>query len=108
MWTQASAPPTAEYPRPWSHKVHTVSADWKGVSLPPRGSPKTDHRGSLQNRPTINITRDVDLDSRANSLGQHEQCLERRKEAASHSVGTAGRVPAKDPEGDRSPPDHRG
>jgi hypothetical protein len=74
----------------------------------PRGSPKTDHRGSLQNRPMVNITRDVDLDARANILGQHEQCLERRKEAASHSLGTAGMVPAKDPEGHRSPPDYCG
>ncbi|MBI1791144.1 MAG: restriction endonuclease subunit S [Acidobacteria bacterium] len=29
------------------------------VRFMPRGSPKTDHRGSLQNRPTIDITRDV-------------------------------------------------
>src|SRR5262249_47496554 len=45
---------------------------------------------------------------RANTLGQHEQCLERRKEAASHSLGTAGMVPAKDPEGHGGPPDHGG
>src|SRR5207248_5881733 len=30
----------------------------------PRGSPKTGHRGSLQNRPTITIIQDVDFDAR--------------------------------------------
>lgn len=35
----------------------------------PRGSPKADHRGSLQNRPMVIITRDVDPDARANTLG---------------------------------------
>src|ERR1019366_1718618 len=35
-----------------------------GQRAHPRGSPKTGHRGSLQNRPTINITQDVDFDAR--------------------------------------------
>src|SRR5215471_15871688 len=72
------------------------------------GHPKPTIEGHFQNRPILNITRDVDFDARANTLGQHEQCLERRKEAASYSLGTAGMVPAKDPEGHRGPPDHGG
>src|SRR5437870_3834916 len=35
----------------------------------PRGSPKTGHRGSLQNRPTITIIQDVDFDARLDTLG---------------------------------------
>ena len=54
------------------------------------GHPKTGHRGSLQNRPTTNTSQDVDFDARASSLGRREQCLERRKEAASHRTGAAG------------------
>ena len=34
LWTQASAPTTVEYPRPWSHKIYTVSVDWKGAPPP--------------------------------------------------------------------------
>src|SRR6516225_12413353 len=72
------------------------------------GHPKPTIEGHFQNRPMVNITRDVDLDARGNTLGQHEQCLERRKEAASYSLGTAGMVPTQDPGGHRYPPDHCG
>src|ERR1044071_1891212 len=65
----------------------------------PRGSPKTGHRGSLQNRPTITITRDIDFALRAATLGRCEQCLERGKETASYRIRAAGMVAAKDPKG---------
>jgi hypothetical protein len=35
LWSQASAPTTTEFPRPWKHDTHTVSVDWKGAPLPP-------------------------------------------------------------------------
>src|SRR5207302_1828534 len=68
------------------------------VQSRPRGSPKTGHRGSLQNRPTITIIQDVDFGARAATLGRCEQCLERGKEAASHSIWAARLVAAQDPE----------
>jgi hypothetical protein len=53
--------------------------------------------------------------SRVTLLQDPEQCLERREKAANHRFGAAnhrfgkaGIVPAKDPEGHRGPPDHRG
>ncbi|MBZ5624842.1 MAG: hypothetical protein LAQ69_40000, partial [Acidobacteriia bacterium] len=64
----------------------------------PRGSPKTGHRGSLQNRPTITIIQDVDFDTRAGTLGRCEQCLERGKETASYRFGAAWLVAAEDSE----------
>ncbi len=73
----------------------------------PRGSPKTGHRGSLQNRPTITIIQDVDFDARAATLGRCEQCLERGKEAASHSIWPARLVAAQDSEDHRCPPRNR-
>jgi integrase/recombinase XerD len=73
----------------------------------PRGSPKTGHRGSLQNRPTITIIQDVDFDVRTDTLGRCEQCLERGKEAASHSVWPARLVAAQDSEDHRCPPRNR-
>src|SRR5205823_6773478 len=73
----------------------------------PRGSPKTGHRGSLQNRPTITIIQDVDFGARAATLGRCEQCLERGKEAASHSIWAARLVAAQDPEDHRCPPRNR-
>src|SRR5437016_3544992 len=69
----------------------------------PRGSPKTGHRGSLQNRPTITIIQDVDFGARAATLGRCEQCLERGKEAASHSIRAARLVAAQDSEDHRCP-----
>jgi len=70
---------------------------------PPRGSPKTGHRGSLQNRPTITIIQDVDFDTGAATLGRCEQCLERRTKTASYSIGTVGLVAAEDSEDHRRP-----
>ena len=72
-----------------------VSQDEKSIQGP-RGTPKTGHRGSLQNRPTITIIQDVDSDPRVATLGQCEQCLERRKETTSYRVRAAGLVDAKD------------
>jgi hypothetical protein len=69
----------------------------------PRGSPKTGHRGSLQNRPTIAITRDIDFDLRATTLSRCEQCLERGKQTTSNRIRAAGMVAAEDPEGHRRP-----
>jgi hypothetical protein len=34
LWRQASAPTTAEYPRPWKRQSHTVSVNWKGTPPP--------------------------------------------------------------------------
>src|SRR5881296_2415163 len=73
----------------------------KSVVSWPRGSPKTGHRGSLQNRPTITIIQDVDFDARVGTLGRCEQCLERGKETTSYSIGAARLVAAQDSE------DHR-
>jgi hypothetical protein len=69
----------------------------------PRGSPKTGHRGSLQNRPTITTIQDVDFDTRAATLGRCEQCLERGTETANYRIGTAGLVAAEDSEDHRRP-----
>src|SRR5437667_5934941 len=73
----------------------------------PRGSPKTGHRGSLQNRPTITIIQDVDFDARAATLGRCEQCLERGKETASYRIRAARLVAAQDSEDHRCPPRNR-
>src|SRR6266542_1722545 len=80
---------------------------FREVKTDPRGSPKTGHRGSLQNRPTITIIQDVDFGARAATLGRCEQCLERGKEAASHSIWAARLVAAQDPEDHRCPPRNR-
>src|SRR5205823_12309146 len=72
-----------------------------------RESSKTKHTGINQNRPTIIIIQDVDLDTRAATLGRCEQCLERGKEAASHSIWAARLVSAQDPEDHRCPPGNR-
>src|SRR5207245_2359066 len=40
---------------------------------------------------------DIDSSGRGNSLSQHGECLEGRKETANHSLGTTGMVSAKDP-----------
>src|SRR5258707_9993876 len=42
---------------------------------------------------------DIDSSGRVSSLSQHGECLEGRKEAANHSLGTTGMVSAKDPRG---------
>src|SRR5438128_861675 len=100
----------------WTGKRHNQrSEDWfekeslklKRSEAEPRGSPKTGHRGSLQNRPTITIIQDVDFGARAATLGRCEQCLERGKEAASHSIWAARLVAAQDPEDHRCPPRNR-
>ena len=69
---------------------------WDLEGKVPRGTPKTGHRGSLQNRPTITIIQDIDFDSRVDTLGRCEQCLERRKETTSYRIRAAGLVDAKD------------
>ena len=74
--------------------------------LKPRGTPKTDHRGSLQNRPTITIIQDVDY-PRVATLGRCEQCLERREETASYRIGTARLVNSEDRGSHWSPPSNR-
>jgi hypothetical protein len=33
MWRHAAAPSGAEYPRPWSRKVHEVAEKWTGPAL---------------------------------------------------------------------------
>src|ERR1035438_7101845 len=71
------------------------------VGFFPRGSLKTGHRGSLQNRPTITIIQGVDFDARAATLGRCEQCLERGKETASYRIGAVGLVAAEDSEDQR-------
>jgi hypothetical protein len=71
-------------------------SNWSVNQLTPRGTPKTDHRGSLQNRPTMTIIQDVDSDPRVATLGRCEQCLERREETASYRIGTARLVNSED------------
>lgn len=34
LWTQASAPTTTDYPKPWKHSSHTISVDWKSAPAP--------------------------------------------------------------------------
>jgi hypothetical protein len=40
-------------------------------------------------KPAMSEARDIDSDESPYRLGRHEQCLERRKEAASHRTGEA-------------------
>src|SRR6516164_6897947 len=61
----------------------------------PQGSLKTGQSGSLQNRTTVKA-RDIDVDRSPCRLCRHEQCLERRKETASHRTGKARMVFTKD------------
>src|ERR1035438_5523988 len=74
---------------------------WNSMPFLPRGSLKTGHRGSLQNRTTITIIQGVDFDARAATLGRCEQCLERGKETASYRIGAVGLVAAEDSEDQR-------
>lgn len=67
----------------------------------PRGSPKTGHRGSAENRP-LKLTQDIDQDER-HILRQREQCLERRETTPSHRIGAAGLVAAPNSGGNRHP-----
>jgi hypothetical protein len=39
LWTHASAPSGAEYPKNWNHKVYNVSAKWAPIAAPAAGSP---------------------------------------------------------------------
>ncbi len=34
LWTQASAPTTTDYPKPWKHSSQTISVDWKNAPAP--------------------------------------------------------------------------
>lgn len=34
LWTQASAPTTTDYPKPWKHGSYIVSVDWKNAPAP--------------------------------------------------------------------------
>ena len=43
------------------------------------------------------VLEDTDSSERVSTLSQHGECLEGRKEAATHSLGTTGMVSAKDP-----------
>jgi len=78
-----------------------VAPTFAAFRFVPWGSPKTGHRGSLRNRPTITIIQDVDFDARAATLGRCEQCLERGTETANYRVGTVGLVAAEDSEDPR-------
>jgi transposase-like protein len=58
-----------------------------GERCEPRRSPKTGHRWSPQNRPKGNAL--GTLIQTGFTLRKREQCLERRKEEASHRLGSA-------------------
>jgi len=32
MWTHAAAPSGAEYPKPWTHKLHEIAVKWRGAA----------------------------------------------------------------------------
>src|SRR5271157_437043 len=77
---------------------HWSSCCWagmrRGFSLSLGGHPKPAIEGHLKTGQRRNDVRDIDDGERRSSLRRHGQCLERRKETASHSTGAAGMVAA--------------